>query len=114
MSSEAHRPPKPVYPHQPTEDTLLFRQTRDRVGFHRDESWLDLVRGDKCVKCGRPGEPHHVFGSVGSKKTSDLAVVPLCREHHELVENDRWFKNECMGLLVVYLVDMLAKAKGLK
>ena len=54
----------------------------------RSESYLAYVRAQNCLFCGRPGlsDPHHISMSDAAwgMKSSDLAVIPLCREHHRL------------------------------
>lgn len=100
-------------PHLPTEDTLAFRWGRERIGAFKDEGWLEMVRDEPCIACGAPGpsDPHHVFGSHGSLKTSDLGTIPLCRGCHERVELDRSFKNLCAVMLGVFIARKIQQAK---
>lgn len=57
----------------------------------RSKAFLKWVtqNGDSCVKCGIHGhlEPHHFLGSSGPLKSSDMCVVPLCRECHTRVQS---------------------------
>ena len=87
----------------------LFKATRNRVRYDRDEDWLELVRQHACMNCQAPGpnDPHHVFGSHGPLKTSDYAVIPLCRGCHVLVEQSRSAQLDCIGQLIIFLVSVL-------
>ena len=87
----------------------LFKATRNRVRYDRDEDWLELVRQHACMNCQAPGRsvPHHVFGSHGPLKTSDYATIPLCWGCHGLVELSRGAQLDCVGQLVIFLVSVL-------
>jgi len=54
----------------------------------KDKLLLALTREQPCCLCGHgaPSDPHHVFGSAVSLKSSDVFVVPLCRDCHTKVE----------------------------
>ena len=112
--TEARRPSKPVYPNG--EETQNYRYGRSNVGYHRDPSWLEIVRQEPCMHCNAPGpsDPHHVFSGLHGTKTSDLACIPLCRGCHEAFERDRGLKDRGPVMLAVFLVKLLAKGKGLE
>lgn len=53
---------------------------------HENKEYLAWVRTMPCIRCGKPGEPHHVIGiGLGTMggKASDIHTMPLCREHHD-------------------------------
>lgn len=54
---------------------------------YRDHNYLDWMRGQPCVMCGKHGEPHHVrrlyWGAGVSHKPHDYCTISLCREHHD-------------------------------
>ena len=97
-------------------ESHLFAIGRTRVGFHKDAKWLARVRKEPCIwhGCGLPGpsQPHHVFGSYMTAKTSDYATIPLCPEHHEKVEASVELRNECVALLAVFMGGMMHKQLG--
>lgn len=64
---------------------LQFQRLRSyaATGKVRSTKWLKYIRSLVCIKCENPNtEPHHIFGSYGSLKTSDFFTVPVCRNHH--------------------------------
>ena len=72
-----------------TDIDLLYKRLRDfgATGKPRSPRWLTAIRILPCVKCGSiVTEAHHIFGSYGSLKTSDIFTVPVCRECHEVIE----------------------------
>jgi hypothetical protein len=111
---DMHRPPKPIYPHG-TDETIWFRWGKDNVGFHRDPDWLKIVRTQPCMNCGapEPSDPHHIWASSMSLKSSDLACIPLCRTCHEAFERDRGLKNKAPVMLAIFLVRFVAGIRGL-
>lgn len=52
----------------------------------RDRAYLDWVKTQWCVSCGRPADdPHHVIGhglSGMATKVSDYLSFPMCRVCH--------------------------------
>lgn len=64
-------------------------------------AYLKWLRQQPCVRCGRRDgiQPHHVFGSYGSHKTSDLSAIPVCAECHEVLQD----KHEAIEYLVITL-----------
>lgn len=54
----------------------------------RSPEFLRWVRQQGCITCGQPAEPHHFLGSTQSLKSGDLFVVPVCREHHRMLEDN--------------------------
>jgi hypothetical protein len=71
---------------------ILHRMVRNRIAFTnptRSAKWKKWVREHPCCLCGgRPTDAHHIFGSSGSLKSSDIFTVPLCREHHNNIDTD--------------------------
>jgi len=64
---------------------------------YRNANYLDHVRMRPCLFCQRPApsEAHHIsLGDAGwGMKSSDLGVIPLCREHHRLFhDNPQMFR----------------------
>jgi len=49
-----------------------------------DETYLVWIRTHRCCICdaGAPSDPHHKTGGGMGSKSSDLKVLPMCREHH--------------------------------
>lgn len=56
----------------------------------RSEDWLDMIRAQKCCLCPAPSpsQAHHLFGSYGKLKTSDLFTVPVCQDCHDTKAED--------------------------
>lgn len=48
------------------------------------KTYLDYVRDQPCIVCGKPGEPHHwpVTRGAGGKEVEEWAI-PLCRADHD-------------------------------
>lgn len=90
-----------------TPDSVWFSMLRNRVGFTRNAEYLATIREHACIACGAPGpsDPHHVFGSFVSRKTSDFATIPLCRPCHDRTEREKAFREECMVWLVLILLE---------
>lgn len=73
------------------------RPTPRRSERKRDEAYLAFVRGLRCllrvtlhdglVPCCGPIDPHHAGQAYAGRKADDITAVPLCRLHHEDVEN---------------------------
>ena len=59
---------------------------------YRNAAYLDYVRTLPCLFCQRwgPSDPHHISMSDAGfgMKSSDLGVIPLCREHHRLFHDN--------------------------
>ena len=49
-----------------------------------DEDYLNFIRSQPCMICGRQSEPHHepLNGHGMGYKGSDRETLPLCRCHH--------------------------------
>lgn len=59
---------------------------RPERGTAQARSHLERVKRLPCVICGRPGpsDAHHcICGRYGSRKVSDFAVIPLCKQCHQ-------------------------------
>jgi len=61
---------------------------------YESERYKAWIRTQPCcfqfpdgTRCGAPSEPHHVrraeFHSGVGKKPHDLVCIPLCRDHHD-------------------------------
>jgi len=64
---------------------LLWSRLRNLAGTRpwRSPSWKRHITSMRCVFCRQPADdPHHLFGSYGSLKTSDVFTVPVCRVCH--------------------------------
>lgn len=68
---------------------------------------MNFIKTKACVLCGStPVDPHHIYGSYGPHKTSDLLTAPLCRTCHEGIDtNPRrdWLIIEWVKLVHEYL-----------
>ena len=73
-----------------TEERLDYRRLRDYGLSHpvRSPEFLKWVRSRGCYICGQPSEPHHYCGSTQGLKSSDLLTLPVCREHHRMLEDN--------------------------
>lgn len=66
----------------------------------KNESYLTFIRSLACHLCGWQSswgncDPHHVGDGVGTKRSRDDLVVPLCRQCHERVHsNPKVFKQQ--------------------
>jgi len=68
---------------------LQYKRLRNAALFApaRSYMWKEYIRTLRCCRCGaHPTEPHHIFGSMGSLKSSDLCTVPVCRKCHNYYE----------------------------
>lgn len=89
---------------------LLYRRLRD-ISLRkpaRDKKYLKWIKTKPCVRCGRPADdPHHIFGSSGSLKSSDYHTVPVCRECHNFYEKnprENWaLVSEVFRLMTEYI-----------
>ncbi len=59
----------------------------------RSKKWLDHIRSMECLFCpSDETEPHHIRkhtdGGTGLKP-SDFYAIPVCREHHNILHNER-------------------------
>lgn len=75
------------------------------------------VKRQRCCGCGKPADdPHHItghgFGGAGIK-ASDLFVIPLCRECHQELHNDRKAWEEKNGSQLLWVVRTLDRAAGI-
>ena len=65
---------------------ILWSRLRDMAGSapFRNRTWREHVGKRDCVFCQGPAdEAHHLFGSFGPLKTSDIFIVPICRRCHD-------------------------------
>ena len=65
--------------------TILDRAKLEIGDCTDGDDYLDFIRRNPCIICGRKSEPHHLEtkGAGGS----DFLAVPLCREHHTEIGN---------------------------
>ncbi len=70
-------------------ESIVAASDTSEVDIIRNPAYLHYVKSLPCCYCGRPGDdPHHIeTGGVGHK-CSDYATVPLCREHHNAIQNN--------------------------
>jgi len=58
---------------------------------YRNKTYLEWVKTQPCSYCGAPSDDtHHGIGlglSGMGTKADDLAVMPVCREHHTAIHN---------------------------
>jgi hypothetical protein len=56
----------------------------------RNPAFLSWIRSQPCGRCGcsAPSDPHHIFGSSVSLKSSDIFTIPLCRACHDAHDQD--------------------------
>lgn len=58
----------------------------------KDRNYLQWIKGQPCLVCGKPSEACHVrryhWGAGISKKPHDYCVIQLCRDCHSY-ENER-------------------------
>ena len=54
----------------------------------KDPVYLDRIRHERCLVCGRPAEPHHMRGI---ERGNDYCAVPLCRVCHTETHSDQRF-----------------------
>lgn len=64
----------------------------------RMDKYRAWVKSRPCARCsdGGPCDPHHVFGSAMSLKSSDEFTVPLCRKCHELIQDSPEWREKMM------------------
>lgn len=78
--------------------------------------WLQFVKSQPCMCCGKQADdPHHIigYGSKMGSKQHDLFVIPLCRIHHdELHRNVGKFEQD-YGSQLELLIKFLDRALGL-
>ena len=56
-----------------------------------------------------PGmDPHHVFGSLGSLKSTDYAIIPVDRATHDAHQDDRGWLIDQLPLVFRVLFDYIA------
>lgn len=82
---------------------FLFKRLRSNFMINeRDAKHLNWVRSQPCAKCGNTNrsEAHHVFGSMGSLKSSDYTTIPLCNECHQWIEQNPRENKTMIELLI--------------
>lgn len=90
---------------------ILFKILRRKLCSrkYRDKKYLKYIRTMPCSICGsNKSEPHHIFGSYGSIKTSDYTAIPLCREHHN-IEHQLSDKEKMIELLILTMHEVIYK-----
>jgi hypothetical protein len=95
---------------------LMFKRLRNRYLTKpaRDEGYLERVRLLPCVVCNaEPTEPHHVFQSSMSLKSSDHATIPVCRFHHDEFHRTSHL-SETQARMMEHLIVTLARFAGEK
>lgn len=75
------------------------------------------VKRQRCCGCGKVADdPHHItghgFGGAGIK-AHDLFVIPLCRECHQALHNDRKGWEERNGSQLLWVLRTLDRAAGI-
>ena len=75
---------------------LAYRRIRDfgLANPVRSREFLSWVKSQPCITCGGAAEPHHFLGSTQSLKSSDLFTLPVCREHHRMLEDNPAMNHE--------------------
>ena len=56
----------------------------------RSTKYLNFIRGKPCLKCGSPGEAHHIQYAQPralQRKTGDQWAVPICHTDHMILHN---------------------------
>jgi hypothetical protein len=76
-----------------SEERILFRRLRDMAVRNsvKSEEFKKFVRSQK-----EGSEFHHVFGSIGAKKSTDYLGVALTAEEHKKAHYDNDFLIELM------------------
>lgn len=78
--------------------------------------WLQFVKAQPCVCCGRQADdPHHIIGYGGKmgSKQHDLFVIPLCRIHHDELHRNVGKFEQNYGSQLELLYQFLDRAIGL-
>ena len=77
----------------------------------RSPKVLGFTRDQPCCVCGQPppNDPHHLFGSAMSLKSSDIFTVPLCRKCHTHYESNPKLSHELIEALVVNMNKAIIK-----
>lgn len=66
---------------------LGLKKEKPVKGTKRSKEHMHRVKQLPCVICLKPGpsDAHHVIcDRYGTTKASDLDVIPLCKEHHQV------------------------------
>ena len=81
----------------------------------RNDKLLDFTRHRPCCVCGQPSpnDPHHLFGSAVSLKSSDVFTVPLCRLCHTRYEANPKLSHELIEALVVNMNKTIIWLEGM-
>jgi hypothetical protein len=67
-----------------SEKDILFNRCKNAVGFYKSDRFKQWFKQEY------PGyDPHHIFGSFTSIKTTDLCTIPLTRQQHEFAEKHK-------------------------
>jgi len=86
----------------------IYNKIKNNIGFDRSKKHLKWVK-EKHPYC----EPHHLFGSYTSKKTSDYAVIPVTRAEHEYAEKHKSeFAIENLHKLINILIQRIKELEG--
>lgn len=78
---------------------------------YKNPKYLDWLRGQPCVTCGRSGEPHHIrrikWGAGVGKKSHDYCCVSLCRQCHTFIHAGK--DDVCHESAELIIIDNLMK-----
>jgi len=55
--------------------------------FCRNDKYLDFIRKQSCIICGKKSDAHHIETGGMGIKASDYRTIPLCRTHHTEFHN---------------------------
>lgn len=84
---------------------------------YRNRKLLDAVYNVPCFVCGQPSEPCHsnllVHGKGKGLKSTDAAIMALCRDHHMMLdqgremtkEERREFTFEAISYTLIYMIE---------
>lgn len=60
---------------------LLYLRLKNSIGFDKSKQFMDWFHNEYPTK-----DPHHLWGSYGSIKTTDYTCVPVSRIEHSTME----------------------------
>lgn len=63
---------------------ILYRQLRNQIKPWHCQEFIDFIHWKYPDK-----DPHHLLGSLGSMKITDLLIAPLQREEHGVADQHR-------------------------
>lgn len=85
------------------------------MGSEVTRKYLNWVKAQPCCACGMPADdPHHItgvgMGGVGLKASPDILAIPLCRQHHNLVHQDRARFESLYGSQMLFSLKTIVRA----